>query len=241
MTRLEGKRVLVTGGTGGIGGAICRALLDAGARVLTCGATPERVASLPAEIQGVVCDLTEQEDIRGLAESVDLRLGGLDILINCAGIQHASTRPMVADLDATEREIRVNLLAPIQLTQQLMSRLLRGNDPTIVNITSVLALSPKQSAPTYSSTKAALSSWSTGLRFQLEDHGVRVVELVPPLVSTAMTRGRDEGAIKPKAVADCLIDGLHRNKDTILVGQARLAALLHRLAPGLLARKLRKG
>lgn len=234
-------KALVTGGTSGIGRAICEALVERGARVVTCGTDPERVGEVNEieHVSAIRCDLTEAEDVRALFEHVERVLGGLDLLVCCAGMQRARDVAEGLDLEDVEREIAVNLTAPIRLTEAALPALLKSRQPTIVNVTSILAMTPKQGAPVYCATKAALASWTTALRWQLESR-VRVIELVPPLVKTPMTAGRDENAIEPEDVALELIDALRATDRTrVLVGKARIASRLHRVWPSALAKRLR--
>jgi short-subunit dehydrogenase involved in D-alanine esterification of teichoic acids len=109
-------------------------------------------------------------------------------------------------------------------------------------VTSVLAAAPKPSSPVYSATKAALRSFGSSMRRQLAGSGVRVVEVVPPLVDTAMTRGRSGlKTISPELMASAIVDGLRADKTRILVGKARVAAILQRWAPGLLEDAMARG
>lgn len=240
--RIEGTRAVVTGGTSGIGRALGTALTEAGATVLTCGSNEEKVAALRAEhprMDALCCDVTEPEDGYALREAVDSRLGGLDLLVHCAGVQRSLDLTEPLDMAEVEREIAVNLVAPIRLTDLLLPRLLASERPAIVVVTSILALSPKESAPVYCASKAGLASWTTSLRYRLEPRGVLVMELVPPVVATPMTEGRQDGAIEPSVVAEACVDGLRGDKTRVLVGKARLAHAIHRVAPAVLARSLR--
>lgn len=239
---IENTRALITGGTSGIGRELALALRDAGARVLVCGRDPRRVAAMEAEpgIRALCCDLAEPEELRALVTSVDAYLGELEILVHCAGVQRAFDLAAGAELAEMEHEIAVNLLAPLRLTHALLPRLLEAEQAAIVNVTSILATTPKPTAPVYCATKAGLASLTESLRVQLGPHGVQVMELVPPLVATAMTRGRDEGAIEPSVVARAAVDGLRRGAPVVRVGKARLVRVLQRWVPGLVARMMRR-
>lgn len=244
MTEKTTTNALVTGGTSGIGEAICAALVERGARVVSCGTNPERVAALDARerTSAIQCDLTEPEDVRALFDHVERTMGRLDLLVCCAGIQRERDVSHGLDLEDVEREIALNLTAPIRLVDGALPWLLESPQPTVVNVTSILALSPKQSAPVYCATKAALASWTTTLRWQLEPQGVRVVELVPPLVETPMTEGRAVDAIPPEEVARELMKALDEPQRTrVAVGKAKVASWLHRVSPGALSRRLRHG
>jgi uncharacterized oxidoreductase len=186
----------------------------------------------------VVCDVSDRAQVRELAAAVDERLGGLDLLIHCAGIQQSLDFTAGVDPRRIACELDVNLLGPMQVTNALLGRLLESREAAIVNVTSVLALAPKQCAPVYCASKAGLAAWTRALRYQLEGQ-ILVTELVPPLVDTPMTAGRNDAAVDPAVVAQACLRGLQRNQQTIAVGKARVGRALHRVAPALLARALR--
>lgn len=238
------ERVLITGGTSGIGRAMALELAEAGARVVVCGSDADRAracAELHPRIMSVSCDVTESADVAALRTVVDTRLGGLDMLVHAAALQQEIDFVEGADPGCIVREVAVNLTAPMLVTLALLPTLARGVNPTVVAVTSILAAAPKQSAPVYCATKAGLRSWTTALRYQLESHGVRVVELIPPLVRTRMTVGRDEGAVEPEDVARAFMRGVAAGRDVVRVGKARSARVVERLAPAVLARVLRAG
>jgi len=117
----------------------------------------------------------------------------------------------------------------------------RGHEPAVVNVSSGLAIPPKASAPVYCATKAALSNFSRGLRFQLEPKGIRVVDVVTPLVKTPMTQGRHDGAMEPAAFVEGLLRGIAAERNQIYLGKARLLPPLLRLAPDRARNILRDG
>lgn len=235
---LAGLRVLITGGTTGIGRATATLLQRRGARVVVCA---RRGAELPAGIAFVACDLCRSEQRHALAERVIGALGGLDVLINNAAIQ---VPVALQERDAWSRvapELALDLEAPVHLTTLLLPELLQAGRPAaIVNVTSALSFAPKPGTPGYCAAKAALASFSTTLRAQLEGTSVRVLELVPPLVDTAMTAGRAGAKVSPDVVAQALVDGLARGTRRVLVGKARVLWMLHRLSPRMATRMLAK-
>jgi uncharacterized oxidoreductase len=248
--KLEQKRVLVTGGTAGIGRALTQLLVERGARVFICGRDSGRLeatlGSLPG-VGGLACDVARAEELPALMAQAVEQLGGLDLLVNNAGIQLSwdlgeGAAPGPEALARVSLEVATNLVAPIALTFLALPHLRRGAEPAIVNVTSVLAAAPKPSSPVYSATKAALRSFGSSMRRQLAGSGVRVVEVVPPLVDTAMTRGRSGlKTISPELMASAIVDGLRADKTRILVGKARVAAILQRWAPGLLEDAMARG
>jgi short-subunit dehydrogenase involved in D-alanine esterification of teichoic acids len=100
---------------------------------------------------------------------------------------------------------------------------------------------PKQSAPVYCATKAALRSFGQALRYQLEGTSVEVFEIVPSLVDTAMTAGRGKGKLSPEALAEEALRGLAAGRHEIRIEKTRLLFALHRLLPSVAARLVRKG
>jgi uncharacterized oxidoreductase len=140
-----------------------------------------------------------------------------------------------------QREIDTNLVAPLLLTHAFLPTLAKQREAAIVNLTSVLALSPKQSASVYCATKAALRSFTQSLRWQLEGSPVRVFELMPPLVDTAMTAGRGTGKVSPEALAEAFWRGFAADRFEIAPGKAGAARFLMRWLPGVAQRMLRRG
>ncbi|MCB9779200.1 MAG: SDR family NAD(P)-dependent oxidoreductase [Alphaproteobacteria bacterium] len=240
MTQLAHRRALVTGGTSGIGLAIARQLRAAGLEVVVCGRDPDRLQqaldAVPG-LRGFTADLGHADQRRRLIQDTVDELGGLDLLVANAAVQHAVdwTRPAQDFGRQLAREIEVDLVAPLHLAGLAVPALSAAPGPaSIVFVTSVLAVAPKAVAPAYCASKAGLRSACGSLRAQLSPLGIDVVELIPPVVDTAMTEGRDQAKVPPQLVADALVAGLQGRRPRIAVGAAKQALWLHRLAPGLL-------
>jgi uncharacterized oxidoreductase len=241
-------RVLITGGSAGIGLALAQAFLERGNQVLAVARSSERLRAaterLP-RLQTATCDVANQSDLQRLISVVQERLGGLSILVNNAGIQRNdvyATTPTDTLLQHIGEEIDTNFTGLVKLTALALPLLQQAPEAVIVNVSSVLALAPKQSAPVYCATKAAVRSFTVALRYQLEDTApdIRVVEVVPPMVDTDMTRGRSGTKLSPKEVAEEVLEGLATDKPEIQLGLARSFARLQRLSPALAARRMRR-
>lgn len=233
---LSGKRVFITGGSDGIGRALALELTAHGAHVGVCG---RQRRELPPSVRFIACDLTQAQERVRLSEQLAAEPGGLDVLVNNAGIQRAlDFRGQVAWEDV-ESELAINLLAPLHLTTLLLPLLKARPEAVLVNVTSGLALTPKASAPVYCASKAALRSFSQALRYQLEGSSVRVLEVLPPLVDTAMTRGRGQGKASPEQVAQAIRSALRTQREELLVGKTRLLWTLYRMSPALAARAMK--
>lgn len=246
--RLSGHTVLITGGSSGIGLALARAFRERGNEVMICGRRPERLAAAATEISGLLterCNVADEDELRRLVRAVAERLGGLSILVNNAGVQfkddyaRSDPEPILPHVD---QEIAVNLVGLVKLTALAMPLLRRAPDGAVVHVSSILAMAPKQTAPVYCATKAAVRSFSKALRYQLEEGAptVRVFEVLPPLVDTEMTRGRSGRKLSPEAVADAVMDGMAGDRYEIRVGATRLMAAANRVSPRLAERLLRR-
>jgi len=246
-----GQRVLITGGSAGIGFALARELLGRGARVAICARGAQRLeiarSLLGSQAVLIAADLADPDSVtRVIATTVDA-LGGLSVLVNNAGVQYLhdigakNTTDIMRDVD---HEIAVNLRAPIALAYASLPHLrtsAAAGSAAIVNISSGLALVPKQSAPTYCATKAGLHSWTISLRDQLATSapGVRVHEALLPLVDTDMTHGRGTNKRSPESVARDIADGVSRGCEEMHIGRVALLSAVSRLSPSLARRIMR--
>ncbi len=246
--KLHGRTVLVTGGSRGIGLELAGCLAARGARVAVCGRSEEAPSALAAfgrSVRYLRCDLADASQVRALPARVRRELGSPSVLVNNAGVQFnhewAHTRPDDRARWA-ETELTVNLVAPALLTALLLDDLRAADPGVVVNVTSLLALAPKPSAPTYCASKAGLRSFTRALRWQLaDDPSVRVVEAVPPLVDTAMAAGRGSKKMDPADVAHRIVAGLLADETEIRIGAARVVGGLARVAPAAVEALLKGG
>ncbi len=231
---------LVTGGSSGIGLELVRQLAQAGTRVLCCGTrdAPPDALRQESAVAYRACDLATAAGREALIAWVRSEAPKLDWLFNNAGIQYECEIGPELSAESVEREIGVNLTAPILIAAGLVPQL-EAAGGCVVNVSSGLAIAPKASSPVYCATKAGLSSFSRTLRYQLESRGVRVVDVITPLVRTPMTAGRHEGAIDPDVFCRQMLAALRSGRDEIYVGKARLLAAVNRIAPGQARRIMR--
>ena len=245
---LEGKHILLTGATRGIGRALAAQLVKAGATVLAVARDADALAALAWELgpqlQTQTCDLENVEDRAGLIKRITTAAQPLDGLINNAGVQIEADYLVASHVDLVDditTEITINLVAPLHLCAALVPHLAQRPEGFIVNVTSALALAPKQDAPIYCATKAGLRSFTTALRYQAEQlaPNLRIYECIMSLVDTDMTQGRGRGKISPDKAAQELLQGLKRGTDEIWIGKTRVLRWIHRVSPALAAKILR--
>lgn len=244
---LTNHKVLVTGGSAGIGLAIARKFVDLGNKVAICGRDKAKLDKAKAElgaIETIQCDLADHDAPALLAARVAEKLGGLSVLVNNAGMQEnysfLNTAPDKLAEDV-HREIQVNLTSVINLTAACLPLLHSTGHSAVINVSSGLAITPKASAPVYCATKAAIHSFSQALRYQCEDGApnISVFEILPPLVDTAMTHGRGSNKISTRQMVDEMFKGLERDRHEVNVSKVKLLRIIHRLAPSIAARILR--
>jgi NADP-dependent 3-hydroxy acid dehydrogenase YdfG len=186
---LDGRRVLITGASAGIGAATARRLAKAGARVALLARNSHRLAELAREIPGaeaLTCDITDDAGVSGAVDGAAERLGGLDALVNAAGLF------TVGQLDNTEPAdwrsmFEVNVFGLLATTKAALPHLRAGVAPSVVNISS---LSGRRVAAgvsgVYAATKFAVHALGDALRMQLASEGVRVSTVAPGLVDTGI-------------------------------------------------------
>jgi len=216
--------VLVTGGSAGIGFEIAKLLTEKGNHVIIVGRNEERLQQAAAQLTNVTAiaaDISNNADVKRLVSTLKKDFPALNIIINNAGRALAYKLGVnVPILENAVDEIQTNYLSVINLTEQLLPLLQQQPEAAIVNVTSVLALVPAWSVPTYSASKAALHSFSQALRYTLaKTTNIKVFELMPPLVNTDFSKGiGGENGISPLAVAERFVTGLENDEYEIHVG-----------------------
>lgn len=242
MSRLPtGAKVLVTGGTSGIGAELVRQLRGRGHPVVVLARRADAMPSAP-DLFPVACDLADLAALPAVMARVMAEHPDLTVLVNNAGLQLARplTDPALRAQDIIA-EVAVNLTAPALLAQAVLPSMQAKGQGWIVNISSGLAVFPKENTALYCAAKAGLSSLTTSLRWQVEGQGISVAEVVLPLVDTPMTAGRGRGKITAEQAAGDILNGLAQGRDTIRIGKARLLPLVARLAPSLGLKMMRRG
>jgi NAD(P)-dependent dehydrogenase (short-subunit alcohol dehydrogenase family) len=197
---LAGKRVLITGGSSGIGLALAEQLCARGAAVVVTGRRPDAVREAVQALQthggsvrGVVADVTSEAGRAASLQAALTGLGGLDVLVNNAGGVRASRLENTAAADIVAM-VQVNLLGPVLLTRSALPHLRAGGDSMIVNITSAAALIGMPFYATYCGAKGGLALFGEALRRELKGEGVRVLTVYPSGTDTPMMKTSRAGA-----------------------------------------------
>jgi NAD(P)-dependent dehydrogenase (short-subunit alcohol dehydrogenase family) len=261
LRELTGKRVILTGASGGIGSAVARALVRAGARVALASRTAEKLTDLAIRLKSeggdvipVPTDVTQDADRRHLVRAAVAEFGGLDLLINNAGV--GSWGHFADSTEAICRTVmEVNFFGPIELTRQALPHLVRGSQPAVVNVTSMCGRKGMPAWPEYSASKFALVGMSEAWRGEFARFDVDVLTIVPGMTNSGFQHNwlRSEGkadlrfeqGMTPEYLAEKVVDALQRNRTETVVGSdarrlLRFNRYFPRLTNWLIARRVKR-
>ncbi|MBC7907202.1 MAG: 3-oxoacyl-[acyl-carrier-protein] reductase [Rhodospirillaceae bacterium] len=191
MFDLTGKTALVTGASGGIGGAIAKALHAAGATVAIHGTRREALDTLAAELGDRVfvlpANLSKAEEVEQLAKDAEAALGGsLDILVNNAGITKDGLVMRMKDED-WDAVLNVNLTAAFRLSRAAIKGMMKRRSGRIINITSIVGVTGNPGQVNYCASKAGMIGMSKALAQEVATRNVTVNCVAPGFIATAMT------------------------------------------------------
>ncbi len=188
MFDLTGRKALVTGATGGIGGAIARALHARGAAVALSGtrraALDELAGALGERVEVIEANLSDRDSVEALVPAAEAALGGLDILVNNAGEQHWDEDITDISEEQLKRTFQTNIFSMFFLTQAARPHLKRGS--AIINCTSVTMYKGSELLLDYSSTKGAITAFTRSLSQNLVKDGIRVNAVAPGPIWTPL-------------------------------------------------------
>ena len=195
MFDLAGSTALVTGATGGLGGAIARALHARGARVALSGTRLDALTALAAEIGGdcpvLPCDLGDRGAVEGLVPAAEVALGSLDILVNNAGITRDGLAVRMKD-DDWDRVLAVNLTAGFSLSRAALKGMMKRRHGRIIGITSVVGVTGNAGQSNYVAAKAGMIGLSKALAAEVATRGITVNCVAPGFIESPMTDALNE-------------------------------------------------
>lgn len=204
MFDLKGKGALVTGATGGIGGAIARALHSQGATVAISGTNAEKLEALSTELGERVfvlpCDLRDRPAVVQLADAAEKALGQVDILVNNAGITHDNLFMRMKD-EEWDDVIAVNLSSVFALTRGILRGMMRRRAGRIVNISSISGVLGNPGQGNYAASKAGLVGMTKSLAREVASRGITANCISPGFISTPMTDALTEKQVEAIAAA----------------------------------------
>ena len=190
MFDLTGKTALVTGASGGIGGAIARALHGAGATVMLSGTRADALDALASELKERVyvqtANLGDAASIDALAKASDEKMGRTDILVNNAGLTRDTLMMRMKDED-WQSVLDVNLTAAFRLSRAVLRGMMKNRWGRMINITSIVGVTGNPGQVNYAASKAGMIGMSKSLAAEVASRGITVNCIAPGFIETPMT------------------------------------------------------
>lgn len=190
MFDLTGKTALVTGASGGIGGAIAQALHAAGATVALSGTRVQPLedlaASLGSRAHVLTCNLSDAESVEALPKAAIAAMGSVDVLVNNAGITRDNLFMRMSD-DEWQSVLEVNLTSTFRLCRGVLRGMMKARWGRIVNISSVVGATGNPGQANYAASKAGMLGMSKSLAYEVASRGITVNCVAPGFITTAMT------------------------------------------------------
>lgn len=224
---LSNKTLLVTGASRGIGREIALAFARQGGKLVLAGRNQQALDETRAGVERaggeaivVAGDVTDADWRQTVIEKIRQTYGGLDILVNNAGVVSAGWFEKLSEADVN-RQLQVNLVAPVVLTHALLPTLRQSKEAAIVNVSSVFGLLGMPFYATYGATKAGIAHFGEALRRELADQGIHVMTVFPRATDTPMMESAGLGEQvgfdydTPEDVAQALLEGLETNQLTV--------------------------
>ena len=190
MFALQDKVALITGATGGLGGAIARKLHSQGATVVISGTRKEKLEELAKDLGDRVvvkpCDLSDAEAIVNLISEIESELGKIDILVNNAGMTRDGLMMRMKDEDWS-KVIDVNLSAVFRLSREVMKGMMKRRSGRIINITSIVGVTGNAGQVNYAASKAGLIGMTKSMAAEVATRGITVNCIAPGFIQSPMT------------------------------------------------------
>ena len=233
--KTQNNTILITGGGSGIGLETARKFSALGNKVIIAGRNIEKLKAAAAQLSNVSiiqCDITIESEVDALVQQVKSLYPGLNVLVNNSGSAHQFSLAENSNAyDGARKEMEINYLAPVRLTEKLLPFLKSHGESAVINITSVVAIVPWAVMPTYSASKAALQSYTRLLRLSLANSSVKVFEVLPPLVDTEFAKNIPVDKLAPSTVADAIVNGVADDKLEIRIGYSDYFYNLNKESP----------
>lgn len=187
----NGKRVLITGGTSGLGEALARQLSESGARVAIVARGRAGLDRVKAELPDVVviqADVSKEDDVRRIVVEAHAGLGGVDVLVNNASALGPTPLRLLVDTESADLEevLQTNLLGPFRLTKAILPDMLLRGKGLVIHISSDAAIQPYPTWGPYGASKAALHHMSQIFQEELGERGLRFLSIDPGDMDTPM-------------------------------------------------------
>ena len=241
--KVQGKTVLITGASSGIGLTVAHRLADAGAHVLLVSRTKETLDQVKAEIEArggkasvFPCDLNDMEAIDAVSAEITASVEQIDILINNAGRSIRRAVHESADrFHDFERTMQLNYFGAVRLVMNVLPQMMHRKDGQIINISSIGVLANATRFSAYVASKAALDAFSRCLSAEVHSHKIAITSVYMPLVRTPMIAPtkiyKYVPTLSPEQAADLIAYAIVKRPKKVATNLGRLASITYAVAP----------
>ncbi len=241
--KVQGKTVLITGASSGIGLTVAHRLADAGAHVLLVSRTKETLDQVKAEIESrggkasvFPCDLNDMEAIDAVSAEITASVEQIDILINNAGRSIRRAVHESADrFHDFERTMQLNYFGAVRLVMNVLPQMMHRKDGQIINISSIGVLANATRFSAYVASKAALDAFSRCLSAEVHSHKIAITSVYMPLVRTPMIAPtkiyKYVPTLSPEQAADLIAYAIVKRPKKVATNLGRLASITYAVAP----------
>jgi uncharacterized oxidoreductase len=221
---MKNKIVVITGGASGIGLAIIKELIETNT-VISIDRNPAKIAALKTalpKVDSIKADVTSSDELNAAISTIEKSYGKIDVLINNAGkggnfdFVKTDEKQM---MDIINQEMAINYTAPIMLSKKALPLLKKSSEPIIVIVSSGLAYVPMAFLGTYCASKAAIHFVTMSMRLQLEALKIRVVEVLPPVVDTDLSKDATIAKMPADKFAKIFLAKLSKGENVMNIGQ----------------------
>ncbi|WP_087543684.1 SDR family NAD(P)-dependent oxidoreductase [Acinetobacter sp. WCHA29] len=241
--KVDGKTIVVTGASSGIGLTVSKYLAQAGAHVLLLARTKEKLDEVKAEIEAeggkasvFPCDLNDMESIDAVSKEILASVDHIDILINNAGRSiRRAVHESVDRFHDFERTMQLNYFGAVRLVLNLLPHMMQRKDGQIINISSIGVLANATRFSAYVASKAALDAFSRCLSAEVHSHKIAITSIYMPLVRTPMIAPtkiyKYVPTLSPEQAADLIAYAIVKRPKKIATNLGRLASITYAIAP----------
>jgi|SRR6185312_322647 len=242
---MKNKIIVITGGATGIGLGLAKALAPDNT-VISIDRNASKIAALKAalpKVESIQGDVTSNDDMSRAMSTIEKNHGKIDILINNAGKGTTFDFPKNSEqelLSNISMEMDINYIAPIMISKKAMALLNKSSEPAIIMVSSGLAYIPIAMLGTYCASKAAIHFATMSIRHQLAGTKIRVVEVLPPVVDTDLSKGVTMPKMSTEKFAQILISKYNKGENVMDIGQSAGLKTFTRLMPNTAFKTLNK-
>ena len=241
--KVDGKTIVVTGASSGIGLTVSKYLAQAGAHVLLLARTKEKLDEVKAEIEAeggkasvFPCDLNDMESIDAVSKEILAAVDHIDILVNNAGRSiRRAVHESVDRFHDFERTMQLNYFGAVRLVLNILPHMMQRKDGQIINISSIGVLANATRFSAYVASKAALDAFSRCLSAEVHSHKIAITSIYMPLVRTPMIAPtkvyKYVPTLSPEQAADLIAYAIVKRPKNIATNLGRLASITYAIAP----------